>query len=156
MHCNENTRKPLIAKIRLVNETCLGENHPWTLEISHDLSCKQGSGTLCKGLLPFLHLGTCCGLWSKRSKSAVAKSHYICIKSRSTASARLSANAHWLQTHWQRWLTDGWTGGWTDGQADGCYLVHCLPALRSIIMNSSGDITKQLYFQSVDWKGDRK
>ncbi len=109
-----------------------------------------------KAFCPFCTLVPVVDVWSKRSKSAVAKSHYICIKSRSTASARLSANAHWLQTHWQRWLTDGWTGGWTDGQADGCYLVHCLPALRSIIMNSSGDITKQLYFQSVDWKGDRK
>ncbi len=60
------------------------------------------------------------------------------IKSRSTASARLSAYADWLQTHrqtpqtgngsycsqpWERWLTDGRT----DGQTDGRYQVHYLP-----------------------------
>ena len=37
---------------------------------------------------------------------------HVEIKSRSTASARLSANAHWLQA-WERWWTDRQTDGQT-------------------------------------------
>ncbi len=52
------------------------------------------------------------------------------IKSRSTTSARLSTNDHWLQTHrqtWERWLM----GGRTDGRMLPSTLSPCFAKLRS-------------------------
>ena len=81
-----------------------------------------------------LHI--CMTFWNNQPNPLVTKS-------RSTPSARLSTNTHWIQTHRNhlRALTNKHTNPQTHRRTDGRYQVHYLPASQSIIKRDGRKIS---------------